>query len=337
MNHVVEGILATYSPFYAPAPINLYFLEDFRKLRDALPAVRPTVFFSVPRFYEKMHQSLVSTPAVRGVLADPKGLTAGILAPLVKKRALKKAGLDRCAYLISGSGFMSPGILQDLRMLGIEVHNAYGLTEAPLVTINYPNRNRLGTVGQPLPRTEVSIADDSEVMVRGPQVTCGYDGGEERPFRDGWLLTGDTGHLTKDGSLVLEGRKKEMIKTSYGKYVNPLKVESMLRDLPGVAEAMVVGEGRPYGIALLWMEDENLISGVDAAIKEVNVHLSHPEQVKAWAVLPNDLSIETGELTANMKLRRPWLVQQYAGLIDSLYSDEVPKETLHVGRAGRDA
>jgi long-chain acyl-CoA synthetase len=128
-----------------------------------------------------------------------------------------------------------------------------------------------------------------------------------------------------------------LIKTSYGKYVNPLKVESMLRDLPGVAEAMVVGEGRPYGIALLWMEDENLVSGVDAAIKEVNVHLSHPEQVKAWAVLPNDLSIETGELTANMKLRRPWLVQQYAGLIDSLYSDEVPKETLHVGRAGRDA
>jgi long-chain acyl-CoA synthetase len=337
MNHVVEGILATYAPFYAPAPINLYFLEDFKGLRSALPLVRPTVFFSVHRFYEKMHDGLMASPIARGVINNPKGIAATALASTIKRKALKKAGLDRCVYLIAGSGVMSPAILGDFRALGIEVHNAYGLTEAPLVTINFPDRNRIGTVGEPLPRTEVKVSEDGEVLVRGPQVTCGYDKGEENPFRDGWLLTGDNGRITKDGSLVLEGRMKELIKTSYGKYVNPLKVETMLRDLPGVAEAMLVGEGRPHITALLWMEDRSAASDLDAIIESMNAQLSHPEQVKAWAVLSNDLSIETGDLTANMKLRRTKLAQRYASMIESLYSDGVESaDNVHIGRAGRE-
>jgi long-chain acyl-CoA synthetase len=336
MNHVVEGILATYSPFYAPSPINLYFLEEFKELRKALPTVRPTIFFSVPRFYEKMHDSLMASPMARDVLNHPKGLTASLLAPLIKRKALRLAGLDRCAYLISGSGVMSPAILRDLEQLGIEVHNAYGLTEAPLVTINYPGRNRMGTVGEPLPRTEVTIGEDGEVLVRGPQVTSGYEGGASS-LTDGWLPTGDIGRLTKGGSLVLEGRKKELIKTSYGKYVNPSKVETMLRDLPGVAEAMVVGEGRPYGAALLWMDGKADAESLDAAIPLMNTQLSHPEQVKAWALLPNDLSIERGELTANMKIRRTKILQRYDEVIEALYSTGGSSaEALHIGRAGRD-
>jgi long-chain acyl-CoA synthetase len=231
---------------------------------------------------------------------------------------------------------MSPAILRDLEQLGIEVHNAYGLTEAPLVTINYPGRNRMGTVGEPLPRTEVTIGEDGEVLVRGPQVTSGYEGGASS-LTDGWLPTGDIGRLTKGGSLVLEGRKKELIKTSYGKYVNPSKVETMLRDLPGVAEAMVVGEGRPYGAALLWMDGKADAESLDAAIPLMNTQLSHPEQVKAWALLPNDLSIERGELTANMKIRRTKILQRYDEVIEALYSTGGSSaEALHIGRAGRD-
>lgn len=337
MNHVVEGILATYSVFYAPSPINLFFLRDFLGLQEGLRSVRPTIFFSVPRFYEKLYDRLMANSLARDVLARPDGIRHRLTAPLVRRRALRTAGLDRCTYLISGSGPMSSEILTALRALDIEVHNAYGLTEAPLVTLNMPGRNRIGTVGEPLPRTEVSVAEDGEVLVRGPQVMSGYDGSEEQPFRDGWLLTGDTGRITAEGSLVLEGRKKELIKTSYGKFVNPLKVETMLRDLPGVFEAMVVGEGRPYCTALIWTDKSAVVEEVDRQVEAVNTQLSRPEQVRAWAVLPNDLSIETGELTANMKLRRPRLAKRYAQVIEMLYGEgEAPSGVLLMGRAERE-
>lgn len=336
MNHVVEGILATYSLFYAPTTLNIYFLEDFKRLREGLNMVRPTVFFSVPRFYEKMYDGLMVSSLARGFLERPRRLKRWLLAPLIRRKALKAAGLDRCDYLLSGSGPMSPEILATLHRLGVEVHNAYGLTEAPLVTINYAGRNRIGTVGEPLPRTEVTIAADGEVLVKGPQVTSGYFGGREQPFRDGFLLTGDIGHLTDEGSLVLDGRKKELLKTSYGKYINPLKMETALRDIPGVFEAMIVGEGRPFCAAMVWSEDAVPLE-IDARVEVLNSHLSPPEQVRAWVVLPNDLSVQGGELTANMKLRRGQVMQKYALVIDAIYSGSpIPREVLHLGRMRRD-
>jgi len=332
MNHVVEGILATYSLFYAPTTLNIYFLGDFRRLQEGLVKVRPTVFFSVPRFYEKMWDGLMANPLAKGFLERPSRLKRWFLPSIVRRKALRAAGLDRCDYLICGSGPMSPEILTSLRRLGIEVHNAYGLTEAPLVTINYPGRNRIGTVGEPLPRTEVTISADGEVLVKGPQVTSGYYGVKEQPFREGYLLTGDIGHLIEEGSLVLDGRKKELIKTSYGKYVNPLKVETALRDIPGVFEAMVVGEGRPFCAAMVWSEDA-VSPDIDARMEMLNSQLSHPEQVKAWVVLPNTLSVQGGELTANMKLRRGQVMKRYARVIDAIYSGSpLPSEVLHLGR-----
>ncbi len=335
MNHVVEGILATYSPFYAPAAVNLYFLEDFRGLQDALVMVRPTVFFSVPRFYEKMRDRIMANSLARRCLQRPGGIKGKVMAPMIRRGTLRTAGLDRCDYLISGSAPLSIEIMTSFHQLGIELHNAYGLTEAPLITINYPGRNRIGTVGEPLPLTEVTIAGDGEVLVKGPQVTRGYFGDVEQPFIDGYLRTGDIGHLTAEGSLVLEGRKKELIKTAYGKFVNPLKVETMLRDLPGVFEAVLVGECRPYSSALIWVE-KGASPDMDPLVERMNTQLSHPEQVKAWAVLTNDLSIEGGELTANMKLRRQKVMDRFAPVIEAIYSGSaVPSEVLHLGRVGR--
>jgi long-chain acyl-CoA synthetase len=336
MNHVVEGILATYSLFYAPTTLNIYFLEEFRRLHEGLDKVRPTVFFSVPRFYEKLWDELMANSLAKGYLDRPSRLKRWLLSSIIRRKALKAAGLDRCDYLLSGSGPMSPEILASLRRLGIEVHNAYGLTEAPLVTINYPGRNRIGTVGEPLPRTEVAISADGEVLVKGPQVTSGYYGGREQPFREGYPLTGDIGHLTEEGSLVLDGRKKELIKTSYGKYVNPLKMETALRDIPGVFEAMIVGEGRPFCAAMVWSEDA-ISTDIDARVDMLNSQLSHPEQVKAWVVLPNTLSVQGGELTANMKLRRGQVMKRYARVIDAIYSGSpLPSEVLHMGMMRRE-
>ena len=170
------------------------------------------------------------------------------------------------------------------------------------------------------------IAADGEVLVRGPQVTAGYvDAGLDQPFRDGWLATGDLGHLSADGFLVIDGRKKELLKTAYGKYLNPAKVEAMLRVLPGVAEAMVIGEGRPYCAALLWTQEPGgaAPAGLDRAMAALNARLEQPEQVRRWKVLPYDLTVKGGELTTNLKLRRTAVAERLGDVIASLY-DQAP-------------
>ena len=339
MNHVVEGILGTYSPHYAPAPLKLYFLEDFMELAGALPIARPSIFFSVPRVYEKLWQSLLSTRAGSRYARSPPGAGRRLRARLLGKPLLRRAGLDRCAQLIVGSAPCSERLIRDLRELGIEIHNAYGLTEAPLVTLNRLGQNRIGSVGRPLPETEVTTGEDGEVLVRGPQVTTGYfEKGAPQPFRDGWLLTGDIGRLDGDGFLFIEGRKGELIATAYGKKVWPANVEERLRGLPGVAEAMLAGECRPYCVALLWVKGDlspERAAALDRAVETVNSGLAHPEQLKRWAVLAYDLAIESGELTANLKLRRQEVIRRRQDVLATLYGEaEKPASVLHIGVSG---
>ncbi len=340
MNHVVEGIIGAYSPYYAPAPLKVYFLEDFRGLQGALPMVRPSVFFSVPRFYEKLWGALSDSWLGRLYLGAGDGLR-GLLRPILRRTLLRRAGLDRCAQLIVGSAPSGGELLRGFHELGVEVHDAYGLTEAPLVTMNRLGENRLGTVGRPLPRTEVGIGGDGEVMVRGPQVMRGYLGSEsDQPFRDGWLLTGDLGHITDEGSLVIHGRKKELIITSYGKNVHPGRVESMLREIQGVAEAMVVGEGRPYCSAIIWVDggSQGKAAEIEEAVRGVNRGLSQPENVRRWAILENDLSIEGGDLTANLKLRRGRVLERLSGVVEALYGGPEPEApgVIKIGGEGRE-
>ena len=321
MNHVVEGILGTYGAYDLPAPVEVTFLEDFRRAASALPEVRPTVFFSVPRVYERVWEGFERSRIGAWYLRMPDGLLRRALRPVVRRAVLRRAGLDRCAQLLVGSAPVDERLLASFRELGVEIHDAYGLTEAPLVTLNRPGRNRLGTVGEALPETEIRIADDGEVLVRGPQVTAGYVDEAEQPVRAGWLSTGDLGHLSPDGWLSIDGRKKDLLKTAYGKYLQPSKIEAMLRRIPGVTEALVVGERRPFCAALLWIDEKGDTAGIDAAVAEINAHLSHPEQVKRWVLLPDDLSIGGGELTANLKLKRRGVEGRFRDEIESLYED----------------
>jgi long-chain acyl-CoA synthetase len=321
MSHVVEGILGTYSPYDLPAPVDVTFLEDFRRAPATLPAVRPTIFFSVPRLYQKVWEGLGESRIGARYRRMRAGPLRGLLRPAVRRAMLRRAGLDRCAQLLAGSAPVDEELVRSFRELGVEIHVAYGLTEAPLVALNRLRRNRIGTVGEPLPETQVRLADDGELLVRGPQVMARYVDEDEQPFRDGWLLTGDLGHVTRDGWLVIDGRKKELLKTAYGKYLQPSKIEALLRRISGVSEAMVVGEGRPFCAALLWVEGTGDAATVDASVAEMNRRLSHPEQVKRWTVLPNDLSIEGGELTANLKLRRHEVEARFHGEIERLYED----------------
>jgi long-chain acyl-CoA synthetase len=340
LNHVVEGILATYSPYYLPAAVEIYFLEDIYALAQALPRVRPTLFFAVPRVYEKVWEGLQKNRLGRVYLGLEEGILKRLLRPLLRWRLLRQAGFDRCAQLIVGSAAVSEGLLRGFHELGIEIHNAYGLTEAPLVTLNRAGANRIGTVGEPLPDTELRIAADGEVLVRGPQVTDGYFGPNvEQPLQSGWLHTGDLGQLTAAGRLVILGRKKDLIKTAYGKYIQPAKIEGLLKELPGVAEALLVGEGRPYCSALLWINadacDQVMAAALDAALVQMNSHLSHPEQVKRWLVLTNDLSVEGGDLTPNLKLKRPAVARRFQALVDALYGDGAIPESVFVLHRGQ--
>jgi long-chain acyl-CoA synthetase len=327
MNHVVEGILGTYGTYSMPAPVEVTFVEELGDVSGALRLARPTVFFSVPRAYEKLLARIEASPMGRSALRLRPGPATRLVRTLVRRVALRRAGLDRCAQLLVGSAPVPHGLLEELRCLGIEVHDAYGLTEAPLLTLNRSGRNRIGTAGEPLRDTTIRIADDGEILARGPQVTIGYaDRGAEQPFRDGWLATGDLGHLD-EGFLVIDGRKKELLKTAYGKYLNPAKIESRLLAIPGVTNAMVVGEARPYCAAVLWTDRtlDAAGSAIERALPAINAGLSHPERVKRWVVLPDALSVERGDLTPNLKLRRTRVAARYGSEIDALYErEEVP-------------
>ena len=327
MNHVVEGVLASFSPYYVPAALDIYFLEDFDGLPWALQRVRPTIFFSVPRFFEKVQTFALQNRLVRFY----QGLPAGSfwrkpLRGLLSRGLLRKAGLDGARMIIVGSARSDVRLLAFFEDLGIEVLDAYGLSEAPLVTLNRSGANRIGTLGKPLPETHLRFLPDGEILVRGPQVMSGYTqaaGLEEQPGTDGWLATGDLGNLDEAGYLVLAGRKKDMLLTSYAKNIFPAAVEARLRALPGVAEALLVGEGRPYCAALLWMEGDTWEPGwgaaLDAGIAAVNAHLSHPEQVKRWAVLTDLPTVTNGDLTGSLKLKRTRVTGRLAAVIAALY------------------
>lgn len=333
MNHVVEGIMGNYSPYYAPASLNLYFLEDFHNLEGALRKVRPKIFFSVPRFYEKVWCSLLESGIGR-IYLNSRGFLKKILGKMIKREILKKTGLDRCAQLIVGSAPISEDLLSSFHEIGIEVHNAYGLTEAPLVTLNRIGRNRIGTVGEPLPSTRVNIDVDGEILVKGPQVTSGYFKNDSSSlFKEGWLCTGDFGHITSKGSLVVTGRKKEVLVNSYGKTINPLKIEGILKNIPAIEEAMVIGDGKPYCSAFLWVEETKLnIEEIDDAIRKINTKLSRPEELKAWVILKNDLLIGP-DLTANLKIKRDSILKRYEDVINFIYnSAPEPDNIRHIGR-----
>ena len=249
--------------------------------------------------------------------------TKALMTKALRRGVLKKAGLDACRQLIVGSAPVSETLLRNYRDIGIEIHNAYGQTEAPLITINRLGDNVIPTIGTPLPDTEVTVTSEGELLVKGPQVMTGYYGMETACLENGVLRTGDLGTIHADGHITLTGRKKEMIVTAYGKNISVPKIEERLKIIQGVAEAVLIGENRPYCTALLWMQDgensEEKAAGIDAQIKAMNAELSHPEQVKKFKVIEQPLSIQKGELTPNLKVKRRNVEEHFKEIIEEMY------------------
>jgi long-chain acyl-CoA synthetase len=324
---------------------------DIQRVAEAAQEVRPTGMPSVPRVYEKMHAAVTAkfeeaTGLERRIVdwALRVGYRASRLRqqgrPLPPALAAQHRLADRLVFTkvkdrlggrlragVSGAAPISVEVLEFFHALDILVLEGYGLTEsASGCSVNREDRFRFGTVGAPLPGIEVRIADDGEILMRGDNVFAGYYKDEEATRgaldEDGWLHTGDVGELDADGFLRITDRKKDIIVTAGGKNVAPQNLENELKRLPGISQAVVVGDRRPYLVALVTVEPgvEDAEGVVRNAVDEVNRRRTRFEQIKRFAVLPHDFSAEREEVTPTMKLRRDVIVEHFADEIDRLYA-----------------
>jgi long-chain acyl-CoA synthetase len=344
---------------------------DLTALLPALAAFRPTFILAVPRVFEKVYntaeQKAVSEKkgAIFGRAADaaiaysraldapgrpPFGLRAqhAVFDRLVYGK-LRAALGGRAQYAVSGGAALSERLCHFFRGIGVTVLEGYGLTETTAAaTVNRPDRNKIGTVGQPLPGVGIKIAEDGEILISGKNVFPGYwhnEAASKEAFaEDGWFATGDVGELDEEGFLKITGRKKEMIVTAGGKNVAPAVLEDRLRSHALISQCMVVGDGKAFIAALItldpealgpWKErhgkpadatvaalrdDPDLVADVQAAVDDANQAVSRAESIRKFRILDTDFTQEAGQLTVKLGIRRSVLLKDFAADIDALYS-----------------
>jgi long-chain acyl-CoA synthetase len=352
---------------YVKSGVSLYLTQPDYLLED-LKDARPVLMALVPRIFERVLAGIQGKAKAAGGLQArlvPWALTIGreyagatldgskagvslalqyaIAQKLVLSKIRPTIGLDRLAFFVSGSAPLHRDIALTFAGIGIPISEGYGLTEtSPIVTANPPSAIRYGSVGKAVERVSIKIAPDGEILVKGPNVMQGYyHVSAEQPFdEDGWLKTGDVGELDADGYLFITDRKKELIKTSAGKYIAPGRVEAALKRSIYIGQCFVIGDGRPFPLALVapnWelvRKDFNVPPEVSNAavvlrtdvrdfitkeVVEKSADLASFEQVRKVALLPRDLTIADGELSPTLKVKRRVVEQKYADLIEAAY------------------
>ena len=336
------------------------FCPDPYRVGDALTAVRPTVFPSVPRIFEKIDTAVTAafdeTSGPRRALLDwalRVGRRTSALReagkPLPRALAAQHRLADRLVYSkvkarlggrlrigVSGGAPLAVEIARRFNALDILILEGYGLTECTTAaTVNRPHRYRFGTVGPALPGVELEIADDGEILIRSATVFAGYHKDEAATRavlgEDGWLRTGDVGRIDEDGFLHVTDRKKDILVTAGGKNVAPQNLENELKASRFVSQALVIGDRRPYLVALIALDEQEverwraaggrdvreLVQGV---VDEVNTRHSRFEQIKRFEIAPRDFSLAEGEVTPTLKLRRRVCEEHFAAEIEGLYA-----------------
>lgn len=369
--HVAEQLGAIHN--HVAIGYRIYFAQAIEALGAHLPEVRPTVFFGVPRVWEKIHAGIATRLAgAGGVKARLAHWALGVgrrwhartlegVAPgpwlhaqkalagrLVHARVKTALGMDQARLLISAAAPIAPQTLHFFTGLDLLIREGYGQSEdCGPTSLSLPGSTRIGAVGKPLPGTEVRIADDGEILVRGPHVFQGYLGMPQdtaQALADGWLHSGDLGHFDEDGFLYVSGRKKDVLITSGGKNVAPANLEAALMDLPLVEHAIVCGDGRHFLTALLTLDADTLqafmgergLAGLplaDAArhpallaelqrgVDQLNQQQARVAWIRKFTVLPEPLSIDAGALTATMKVKRRAVIEQHRELVEAMYRD----------------
>jgi long-chain acyl-CoA synthetase len=317
----VSHIFARTADYYATlaAGAILALAECYETLMDNLQEVRPHLMSSVPHFYENIVRELTE----RGLTEAPD--------------ALRNILGGRMRVCVSGGAPLPPHLAEFITERGITLLEGYGLTEtSPVISSNTPDANRIGTVGRAIPGVEVRIADDGEVLTRGPHVMKGYWNKPEataETIRDGWLYTGDLGSLDEDGFLRITGRKKEIIVTAGGKNIAPRYIEHLMTEDPIIDQAVIFGDRRKFLSALIVPNFEMLgpeaekigVNGQtpDELVADPNIYtlseVSKYEQVRKFVLLARPFTIQAGELTPTLKVRREQVYQRYRERIDALY------------------
>jgi long-chain acyl-CoA synthetase len=370
LSHVFERMVVY---LYLVAGATVYFAESIETVARDLKLVRPTVMTGVPRLFEKMH-ARVREEGARGSALRRALFTWAVSAGERRSRAVLEgrrlpalsALRHRCAdrlvlsriraalggrmrYMVSGSAALPKAVGEFFHAVGLNIIEGYGLTEtAPVLTVNPPTAPRFGTVGKTIRGVELRIAEDGEILARGPNVMIGYynkPAETAAALEGGWFHTGDVGEIDADGYLRITDRKKDILITSGGKKIVPQPIESMLKASPLVGEAVLIGEKRRFPSALLvpdfaalerrltelgralapreeLVARPDVIALYDELIDAVNLGLAHFEQVKRFAVLPQEFSIERGELTPTMKVRRRAVEERWKKVIEDMYVEK---------------
>ncbi|MDX1648357.1 MAG: AMP-dependent synthetase/ligase [Myxococcota bacterium] len=336
--HVADRVLSHYAGM--ATGLQVTSLADAKQLMQAVVETRPTIFGGVPRVWEKVMAGLQAAG-----ITDPSSL------PEEARRAvLAKAGLDAVRTCVCGAAPIPTEVLDYFIALGLRVQEVWGMSELSAVaTINPSDAIRVGTVGRPLPGVEVALAEDGELLCRGPIVMRGYrnqpDKTAETIDGDGWLHTGDIAEIDADGYVRIVDRKKELLINAAGKNMSPANIEQKLKAAsPLIGQAVAIGDGRRYNVALLvldpdagaaWAASHGLDDaspaalcrdpGVGAAVAEAveaaNARMSRVEQIKRYTILPCDWEPGGDELTPTSKLRRKPIAQKYAAEIEALYAE----------------
>lgn len=309
--HVAERISGLYNRLYAGA--SAYFVDDLTRLGEYMLEVKPTVFASLPRFFEKIHARAA---------ADMERLPQEEHPRFLATRVKDYFG-GRIRLATSGGAPLPLEVAEFFAAAGLPILQAYGLTENVCVAFNRPYEYKFGTVGPPMPGCEVRIADDKEILVRSEMMFSGYYKAPDetaKVFSEGWLLTGDLGELDEDGFLKIIGRKKELIVTSTGKKVSPALLENMLKEHHVISQAMVYGEGRSYLVALITVNAPTTHETIQSIIDDVNRRVSSTESIRRFAILDRDFEIEREEITPTGKLKRDVITKRFREVIDELYA-----------------
>jgi long-chain acyl-CoA synthetase len=367
--HVAEQMISVHSPTWAGYPI--YFARSLDELSEHLKEVRPTIFFGVPRVWEKMHAGiqakLAGASGVKRHLAEWAMRTGrqwheAVLAgrtpgpwlrwqkkwagQLVHQKVKEAIGLDQAHMLSSGAAPIAADKLRFMTGLDLVIREVYGLSETCGATsLSTKGATRIGSVGRPLEGIEMRIAEDGEVLARGPHVFQGYAGNPQasaEAVQDGWLHSGDLGHLDADGYLYITGRKKDLLITSGGKNISPANLEADLMTVPLVEHAVVCGDGRHFLTALLTLNKEALAefaatqglspsspdlhqhplvqAQLQSSIDRVNTQHARVAHVRKFSVLPGSWSIESGELTPTLKVKRKVVIERHQSVVEAMYA-----------------
>ena len=369
LSHAFERMV---SFIYLLTGVQIIFAESMGSIARDIGTVRPTVMTGVPRVYEKLQTRIVTAgeaaPGAKGILfrwavkagmararAHLAGRSPGLLVAaraalaerLVFSTVRSRLG-GRLRFLVSGSAPLGANVLEFFHAVGLPIVEGYGLTEtAPILTVNPPDAPRAETVGRPLPNVELRIAEDGEILARGPNIMAGYYNKPEATadvLQDGWLATGDIGTIDQAGYLRITDRKKDLLVTSGGKNIAPQPIENVLTRSPLIAEAVVLGDRQRYVAALLVPDfaalerrlqglgrppatREELVKRPDVialyqeVVDALNRELSPFERIKRMALLPAEFTIESGELTPTLKVKRRVVEERWRSEIGALYNE----------------